>query len=90
MQERISWERSTAEPEIPGVRTYQAAQVIPGRQDRRVTTFTEDRVSNVTFTLPPEYEPHAGDRLDGAEVLEVTNVKDVQGSVLRWVAYAKA
>lgn len=89
LQERLSWEVSTSEPEIPGLRTYAAAQVIPGRKDQRVITLPEDRLSNVTFTMPPQHQPHAGDRIDGAEILEVSSVKDVQGTVLRWIAYGK-
>lgn len=89
MHEAISWEVSIAEPEIPGLRQYYPAQVVPGRKDLQVTTLSEDRVSNVTFTLPPFHQPNAGDRMDGAEVMEVTSTKDVFGKTLRWVAYAK-
>lgn len=90
LQEVISWETMTGgEPEIPGLRLFADARQIPGRKDEQVVTLAEDRLSNVTFTLPPQYEPHRGDRLDGADVLEVSTVKDVSGTVLRWVAFAK-
>lgn len=90
LQGRIQWEISLGEPELPGLRSYAAAVTIPGRKDQQVLTLPEDRVSNVAFTLPRQHEPHVGDRLDGAEVLEVGSIKDVQGTVIRWVAYAKS
>lgn len=90
MHDTVSWEVMTGEGEIPGLPTFAAAVNILGRKDERITTISEDKVSNVIFTLQPQHQPHAGDRLDGAEVLEVEVVKDVQSKVHRWVAYARA
>lgn len=91
MNETISWEVSTsAAPEYPGLETFDTAVEIPGRKDQQIIQLAEDRISDVSFTLPPRFEPHVGDRLDGATVMVVETVKDVRGRVLRWVARAKA
>lgn len=91
MHEDIAWEVATeANPEYPGLETFAAAVTIPGRKDLQIIRLTEDVASDVTFTLPKQYEPSVGDRLDGATVLKVGTVSDTRGKVLRWVAYARA
>lgn len=91
MHEDIAWEAATnAEPTIPGMEEFAAARTIPGRKDLQIIQLSEDIVSDITFTLPKQYEPSVGDRLDGATVLKVGTVSDTRGKVLRWVAYARA
>lgn len=89
LQDTLSWEVLTGAGEYAGLSSYAAAVEIPGRKQEEVVTFTEDRVSQITFTLRPQDEPNVGDKLDGAEVIEKAVAKDVRGKVHRWIAYAK-
>lgn len=89
LQDDLTLEVSQGEPEIPGLETFVAGVLIPGGSREEIRAFTEDIVSDLTFTLRPQDEPHVGDKINGATVIMREVVKDVRGKIHRWVAYAK-
>jgi hypothetical protein len=89
MRETVEWEKSQGVSEYPGMGTFDAAIEIAARKDQSIVAIAEDRVSNVTFTVAPKHRVTVGDRIDGAEIIEVSSVKDHLGKVIRWIAYGK-
>ncbi len=84
------WERSLGDSTIRGLPNRAAAIPIPTRKSEKFEELAGDITSNVQYSTLPEHQPNPKDAIDGAEIVVVEAVKDLNGTVLWWVAHGRS
>jgi hypothetical protein len=85
----VAWEASTGDDaQISGRRAFAPAIQIPAQVASKTVRLDGDRVADRVVKTYPQHDVAVGDRLDGAEILQV--VRATAGGVVRfWVCYGK-
>lgn len=85
----IDWQRQQGPEKLPGVRDDAPAVKLRARSFDETDWVGGDRIQRRAIHVEPGHDVQPGDMLDGAEVLETSDVKDRNGNLRYRICYVE-